>query len=217
MDLNDMRDALRRVKAPQTQPGVPRPAGGVEDLIGRLEAHDAEEHARLKRSRLLFAAAVGLMGLAFVGTWLAPDGSLHLHRALHQGALFAAFVYITIGLSGKMWHLSRIDYTQSARSFLDEAEQRYIFMRRRDYVVMFCGLLLLGVASAPYVLGVFVSRYTNRGHYPVAVVLYCLFYLLVCAVGLYFTRRNWKRDKAPLLEDLRRMKDTLATEESDSA
>lgn len=39
-----------------------------------------------------------------------------------------------------------------------------------------------------------------------------LFYLLVCAMGFYFTYQNWKRDKAPLLEEIRRWEDALREE-----
>lgn len=77
---------------------------------------------------------------------------------------------------------------------------------------MFVGLLVLGLASAPYVVRLFMSRYVDPRHYPVIIVLYCLFYLLVGAMGFYFTYRNWKRDKAPLLEEIRRREDALREE-----
>ena len=88
----------------------------------------------------------------------------------------------------------------------------HVFMRVRDYLVALVGLLLLGVASAPYVVGLFLDRYVDPRHYPVVIALYGLFYLLVCARGFYFTYQNWKRDKAPLLEEIRRWEDALREE-----
>jgi hypothetical protein len=218
MDWNDMRDELRKIKAPQIRPGAPGPVGGsVDDLIERLKKHEAGEQAKLKQSRFLFLVATGFMGFAFVGISLSQSGPLHVHRTLHQGVLFAAFVYITVGLKKKLWDLSKVDYTRPASSFLEEAERRYVFMRPRDYVIMICGLLLLGVGSAPYVLGVFLSRYVDRSHDHAAVVLYCLFYLLLCAMGFYFTWRNWRRDKASLLADIHTMRDALEGEKPSGA
>jgi MFS family permease len=212
MDWNDMRDELRKIKAPPMRAdplGSPAAAG---DLVQRLKTREAKEQAKLKQSRVLFVVATGLMGFVFAGLCLLPPTPLHALRVLHQGVLLAAFVYITLALRKKLWELSKVDYTRPARSFLEEAERRYVFMSLRDYLVAFVGLLLLGSASAPYVVGLFLSRYVDPRHYPVVVVLYCLFYLLVCALGFYFTYRNWKRDKAPLLEEIRRRENALQEE-----
>jgi hypothetical protein len=126
--------------------------------------------------------------------------------------LLAVFLYITLGLRKKLWELSKVDYTRPARSFLEEAERRYVFMSFRDYLVALVGLVLLGCASAPYVVGLFLSRYVDARHCSAVIVLYCLFYLLVCAMGFYFTYQNWKRDKAPLLEEIRRWENALQEE-----
>jgi hypothetical protein len=212
MDWNDMRDELRKIKAPPMRADPPESPGAADDLIQRLKTREAEEQAKLKQSRFLFVVATGLMGSVFAGLCLLPPGPLHALRVLHQGVLLAAFVYITLGLRKKLWELSKVDYTRPARSFLEEAEQRYVFMSFRDYLVAFVGLLLLGIASAPYVVGLFLSRYVDPRHYPVVIALYCLFYLLVCAMGFYFTYQNWKRDKAPLLEEIRRRGKALQEE-----
>ena len=211
MDWNDMQDRLRRIKAPRIRSDPPESASGG-DLITRLRAHDAAEQERLRRSRILFVVATGLMAFVFVGLCFLPPEPLRSLRVAHQGVLLAGFVYITLGLRKKLWELSKVDYTCPARSFLEEAEGRYVFMSFRDYLVAFVGLLLLGSASAPYVVGLFLSRYVDPRHCPVVVVLYCLFYLLVCVMGFYFTYRNWKRDKAPLLEEIRRQEIALQEE-----
>jgi MFS family permease len=212
MDWNDMRDELRKIKAPQAQSNPQEPTDGGDDLIARLKTHDAAERERLRQSRLLFGVAVGFIGLVFVGTWFVPSGPLYGPRLVHQGVLLAAFVYITLALRKKLWELSKVDYTRPVRAFLEEAERRYVFMSVRDYLVAFVGLLLLGIASAPYVVGLFLSRYVDPRYYPVVIVLYCLFYLLVCVMGFYFTYQNWKRDKAPLLEEIRRRESALQEE-----
>ncbi|MCU0916445.1 MAG: hypothetical protein MUC88_18050 [Planctomycetes bacterium] len=214
MDWNDMKDELRKIRAPREEPGVPGPAAGAaNDLIARLKAHEAEERAKLKQSRTLFLVAIGFTSFALVGLSLSWSGPLPAYRVLHQGALLAAFVYIALGLQKKLWNLARVDYTQPARSFLAAAERRYVFMTPRDYVVMAVGLLLLGVASAPYVVGLFLSRYVSREHYTTVLALYCLFYLLVAAMGFYFTHQNWRRDRAPLLADIRRLRNALENNE----
>ncbi len=210
MDWNDMQDRLRKIKSPQMRSDPLVPAGDA--LMARLKAHDAAEQEKLRQSRLLFGVAVGFMGLVFVGTWLVPSGPLYGPRIVHQGVLLAAFVYLTLALRKKLWELSQVNYTRPVRSFLEEAERRYVFMSFRDYLVAFVGLFLLGIASAPYVVELLLSRYVDPRRSPVVIVSYCLFYLLVCAMGFYFTYRNWKRDKAPLLEEIRRREKALQEE-----
>jgi len=212
MDWNDMRDELRKIKAPQTRSDPRGPASAGADFIEKLKTRDAEEQAKLRQSRFLFLVATSLMAFVFAGLCLLPPGPLHALRVLHQAVLLAAFVYITLGLRKKSWELSKVDYTRPVRAFLEEAERRYVFMSFRDYLVAFVGLLLLGIASAPYVVGLFLSRYVDPRYYPVVIVLYCLFYLLVCVMGFYFTYQNWKRDKAPLLEEIRRRESALQEE-----
>jgi hypothetical protein len=213
MDWNDMQDKLGKIKAPQVRSDPPESAGAAGmDLIERLKTHDAQEQARLKQSRFLFLVATGLMAFAFAGLCSLPPGPLHALRVVYQAVLLAAFVHITLALRRKLWELSKVDYTRPVRSFLEEAERRYIFMSFRDYLVALVGLLLFGVASGPYVVGLFLSRYVNPRYYPVVIVLYCLLYLLICAMGFYFTYRNWKRDKAPLLEEIRKREKALQEE-----
>ena len=214
MDWNDMQDKLRTIKAPQRPSDRAGSTDTGADLIERLKTHDAQEQAELKQARSLFVVATVLMGLVFAVLCFRPLEPLHTPRVLHQGVLLAAFVYISLALRKKLWELSKVDYTRPARSFLEEAERRYIFMSLRNYLVALVGLVLLGVASAPYVVRLFLSRYVDPRHYSTVIVLYCLFYLLVCAMGFYFTYRNWKRDKAPLLEEIRRWEDALREEGS---
>jgi hypothetical protein len=161
MDWNDLQDKLRKTKAPQGRADAPGPADTGPDLIERLKAHDAKEQVRLKQSRFLFIAATAVMALVFAGLCSVSPGPLHALRLVHQGVLLAAFVYITLALRRRLWELAKVDHTRPARSFLEEAERRYAFMTFRDYLVASIGLLLLGIASGPYVVGLFLSRYVH--------------------------------------------------------
>jgi len=219
MEWNDLKNKLGKVGAPDMRLGSADSAAGCggDDLISRLRARDAEEAARLKQARILFCVAAGFMAFAFLGIASIPSQPLYAPRVLHQGVLLAAFVYIARALRRKLRNLAKVDYAQPVRSFLEQAEHRYIFMRPADYVVTLLGLLLLGLGSAPYVVGLLLRRYIGPEQYLAAVVLYGLFYVLVCAMGLWFARRDWERDKLPLLADIRRMKDALKEEPADEA
>ena len=52
-------------------------------------------------------------------------------------------------------------------------------------------------------------------HQALGIAFYCLGYLLVCAAGFTFTYRNWRRDKAPLLAEIQKMKAELMADETD--
>ncbi len=212
MDWNDIQDKLRKIRAPQVRSDPPGSPGGGDSLTARLRAHDAVEREKLRKSRWLFWVATALLGLVFVGVWLVPPGPLYASRIVYQGVLLAAFVDATLALHRRLWALARVDYTQPASRFLEQAERRYTFMRPGDYAVMLVGLLVLGMGSAPYVIRLFLNRYVAPQHEAAVVVGYGIGYLLICGLGLYFTYCNWKRDKAPLLEDIRKHKAALQNE-----
>ena len=77
------------------------------------------------------------------------------------------------------------------------------------------GLILLGVAGGVYINDVLVPRYMGPGHQALGIALYCLGYLLVCAAGFTFTYLDWRRDKAPLLAEIQKMKAELLADQAD--
>jgi hypothetical protein len=77
------------------------------------------------------------------------------------------------------------------------------------------GLIVLGVVGGVFVDDAVLRRYVAPDHRLVGIALYCVGYLLVCVAGLFFTYRNWQRDKAALLSEIQEITRELTADEAD--
>ncbi len=216
MDVNDLKNLCKSVKAPAIPPpdtrGSAEPQNG---LIEKLKALEAKEARQLRKARPLWLLAAACFLLVFLRMLCLPPAGLQPSRLLLGGVLAAVYVVNAILLGRRLRQLARIDYAASLRTFLDEAEQRHRFMGPQEWWLAGSGLILLGVVSGVYLNDVLVPRYLHPEHQALGIALYCLGYLLVCAAGFTFTYLNWRRDKAPLLAEIQKMKAELMADQTD--
>lgn len=216
MDMNELKDLCQSVKSPTVSSlgvhGSVEPSGSLMD---RLKAQDVKEAQQLKKARPLWLiAAIGFL-LMFVGMLCLPPAGLRPSRLLFGGVLAAVYVMNAALLGWRLRQLARLDYAASLRAFLDKAEQRHRFMGLWEYVLAGMGLVVLGVASGMYIDDSLIHRYLGPEYRTLGIVIFCLSFLLLCAAGFGFTYRNWKRDKAPLLAEIQKMKMELMMNETD--
>lgn len=216
MDVNDLKNLCKSVKAPASPPADTRGSAEPQNgLMEKLKAQEAKEALQLRKARPLWLVAAACFLLAFLGTLCFPPAGLRPSRLLFGGVLAAVYVVNAALLGRRLRQLARIDYAESLRSFLDKAAQRHRFMGPQECWLVGLGLILLGVVGGVYVEDNLVRRYMGPEHQSLGIGLYCLGYVLVCAAGFTFTYRNWKRDKAPLLAEVRKMKAELMADEAD--
>ncbi|HSA03598.1 MAG TPA: hypothetical protein P5055_22960, partial [Candidatus Paceibacterota bacterium] len=182
-----------------------------------LKSQEAEEAHCLRKARPLWMIAAAAFLLWFVLSLCLPSATIRPARLWFGGVLAAVYLVNAILIGRKLWQLTRIDYTESLRSFLDKAELRHRFMGPQAGWLAGLGLMVLGGVSGVYFHDAFLRRYVDPEHQALGIALYCLGYLLVCAAGFTFTYRNWKRDKAPLLAEIRKMKLELMTNDADAS
>jgi len=204
MDLNEMRDRVRSVKAPGIDDRIPYNRT-VEDLIAAVKIEDARDNKTLRRSMIFFAGAGVFYAALFLLTFIAPpDDSPNMHRMIL--GLFA-FTFLSIGMYSRMnsRRLTGLDYAEPARAFLDTAEKRYRIVQVKSLLFGVPYLLILMVTCAfAFLTGM--ERYFPSLEPRVGIVLFAIFFLVVVAVGLLFGWKEWKRRKAPLLSEIREMR-----------
>ncbi len=213
MNLNDLKNRCQAVKAPAIPPATRDAAQPLNGLIGKLKALEAKEAQQLRKARPLWLIAAGTFLLMFVVLLGLPSATVRPARLWFGGVLAAVYLLNAVLVGRKLWQLARIDYGESLRSFLDKAEARHQFMGPQQGWLAGSGLLVLGIASGVYFHDALLRRYVGPEHEALGIALYCLGYLAVCVAGFTFTYLDWKRDKAPLLAEIRQMKQELTANE----
>jgi len=219
MDLDDLKNRTRSVRAPALTPaGTGDPGQAADDLIGRIKAEDAKDAKALRGMMIVFGIAGAFMTFLFALTWLfPPDQDPNLHRILLalMGLLFLSFGAIH---RAKSRELSGIDYTRTVRSFLDDSEKRYRFVALTDlsFTIPYLVLLLFLLATSGVSWINAMHRYFPAMEDSTGIIVYCALIVVSGVIGLIVGRKAWRKRKAPILEELRRMKAELTREEPDA-
>jgi hypothetical protein len=211
MDLDSLKDKTKQTTAPTVSGGAPGDStSSPRDLIAVLTASDAKQIAMLRRGRIFMVIATGAFAFAFTVTFLDPgSGSAVQERRMMYGSLVCIYILVTAVHLLSVRKLARVDYSVPVRRFLDGAELRYRFMRPSDWVMSLAGLMfvaaMMSIGYVPYL-----SRILGVGEDSKLIyVLIPTFVLAVAAMGLYFTWKNWLRDRAPLWRQIKQMRAEL--------
>lgn len=218
MELDELKDRTRKVKAPAFSPTV---AGDVdpvaEDLVARMKAVDAKD-AKSLRGMMILVGTAGAFALAlFTLTWiLPPDQDPNYHRVI-LAVMGLLFVSLWAIYRSKSRELSGMEYAMSVRSFLDKSITRYRFFPIKGnpmaaaYLMFVVAILVTGGVSWVHSM----PRYFPALEDSTSILIYCAILVVAAVFGVIFRRKDWKKRKAPILEELRRMKAELTQEELD--
>jgi hypothetical protein len=216
MDFDRLKNLSQKITAPAVTPSASLAAPpSINHLIERLKAQEAQEARQLTKARPLWISAAVLFLAMFVCMLCLPSTVVRPSRLLLFGVLAVVYLVNAVLLGRKLRQLAQIDYAASLRSFLDEAETRCQFMRPQERWMCVLGLIVLGVVSGVFFDDAVLRRYVAPDHRLVGIALYSVGYLLVCAAGLFFTYRNWQRDKAALLSEIQDITRELTADEAD--
>jgi hypothetical protein len=185
--------------------------GPAEDLIIALKAADQKQKRMLRMGTTLFAIATAAFFLIFVLSFRDParGGVAWEQSMLQKGGLVLIYILVTAFYIFGLQKLSRIDYAAPVRTFLEQAELRYRFMKPSDWTLAIVGLVVVCVistmGSVPYL-----SRLFGFGdnHVPMYII-FPLFILLVAVLGFYFTKKDWERERAGLWHQIKQMQEEL--------
>lgn len=213
MDWDDIKARAQQVRAPGIDAMSRKHVESIDGLITLLKSADAAAARQHRRGMALFVVAGGLLAFAFFVSLIpavADPG-----RTLRVGLLALLYAGISL-LAWRAWHrYARVDYAGSVWVFLEEAEKRYRLFSPRDVLVslpLVLILLLAIYAGGAYVAGV-MARYFGPGWEPLGLAIYAAVITAAFIVGIVATRADWKKTKAPLWREIRRMMAELSEEE----
>jgi drug/metabolite transporter (DMT)-like permease len=210
MDLNEMRNQVKKVKAPREDQKISGNRS-VEELIAAVKVEDARDNKQFRRSKVFFLAAGVIYVAIFLLTFIAPpDNSPNLHRMILS--LFA-FVFLSLAMYSRMKsrRLTGLDYAAPASAFLENVEKRYRIVRIKGLMFVIPYLLIL-VVTCDLASKTAMERYFPSLEPKVGTVLTAVYFVIVLIVALLLGWKDWKRRKEPLLREAREMRIHLSNE-----
>jgi len=211
MDLDEMKNQAKRVKAP----GIdldPLRNRSANDLIAALKSEDARDKKKFRWTMLFFGIAGVFYTGIFLLTWIAPpDDSPNTHRVIL--GLFAT-LFLSLGVYGrrKSRELAGIDYTEPSSAFLGRVERRYRFVQGKELVTLILFVVILA-ATCAFGLMMALERYFPSLGTESRLVACSVFFVVALAGGLLLSWQEWKRRKEPLLRKVREMQVKLTSQE----
>ncbi|MCX6138071.1 MAG: hypothetical protein NTV54_11315 [Ignavibacteriales bacterium] len=212
MKLEDLKEHRYAIKAPQAkqEEAMNSIDSTVDNLIEVLKAEDAKQLKLLKKATPLWRIAAGLWLFSFVVAAIAMiDPSHHIDNTFPLKALIMLiFLGLAIGLHLQIKKLGTIDYAAPVTLFLHRAAARYQFMSAPYFVMSLVVTSLLASAASPYIIDVF-RRYFDIHNALAGILTSFGFVAMVYLFGYFVSKREWKKSKGPILQDIRRMQKEL--------
>lgn len=192
MNLDDFQPLAKGVTAPASAPSADM---NLNNFIAQMRERDQRERRRLLGMALILFP-VGLIFMVsgasrLTGTELVGVGIV----------LSAAFMC----LKGRWF--GRVDYAAPAREFLAAAAKRYRFWGTINLPAII-PLLVLGLGGALTIYCT-AGRYFNERGRLLALGAYGIFFVALCVFAFIVSRKDWRKETAALLEEIRRRQQQL--------
>ncbi len=192
MNLDDFKHLTKGVSAPA---GALSAAENLDSFIAQLRARDQQERRRMLGMALIMFP----VGLVFMISGAArPTGAELVGLGI---VLSAAFMC----LKGRWF--GRVDYAAPAREFLAAAARRYRFWGSINLPAII-PLVVLGLGGALTVYHTACRYLSDRG-IGLALGGYGVFFIALCVFALVVTLKDWRRQTAVLLDEIRRRQQEL--------
>lgn len=194
MNIEDFKSQARAMTAPSEG----TPVCHVESFMTKMKERDRTERRRL----IVYSSIIFSVGIVFFSV-------ARLRHA--SGILLLAIAYLAI--AGVAWlkarAFDRVQYTGTTSAFLAAAFHRYRFWRPADWLFAVPLGLLLAYSGALTIQEA-ASRYLAPAGQEIALVAYCVFFVLVVCLGVVFSRKDWKRQNAEVIAEIKKMQKELA-------
>jgi hypothetical protein len=217
MDLDSLKDQSKRLKAPQVYAdGVHSRVQTTDDLISALKEIERKEYQQLRKAVPLWSIGFALFLFSLVAQLMAGGDVRLLPTLILKIMSVVLFAVVAILFVVKIRRLSKIDYTENVRMFLEKAEKRFTFPGRAYWLFPFLLVILIAYGAHFYISDV-LFRYFDVSEPWVGFGISVVFFTAVFGVGYTATRSNWNRERTPLLEEIRRMRADLGSEEANES
>ena len=194
MNLDDFKDLTKHVTAPAGAPSSDAKLGG---FIAEMRARDQQA----RRRALGMAIIMFGVGSTFIATGRADRPGAALTGL---GMVFVAVFMIVKGRS-----FGRVNYAAPAREFLAAAAKRYQYWRAEDMVFTVPLLLTLGEGGG-LTVWLTAQKYLGERGVRFAILGYLVFFVGLCVFGWIAGRKQWQREHAAWLDEIRRRQGELS-------
>jgi hypothetical protein len=213
MDLDALKVRSKSLKAPQVLTyGLNSKPQTTDDLISALKEIERKEYQQLRKAVPLWIIGFALLLFSLVVPLMAGGDVRLLPTLILKIMAVVLFAVVAILFVVKIRRLSKIDYTENVRMFLEKAEKRFTFPGREYWLFSFLLVILIAYGAHFYISDV-LFRYFDVSEPWVGFGISVVFFTAVFVVGYTATRSNWNKERTPLLAEIRRMRADLGSEE----
>lgn len=212
MELDELKNRVGSVKAPEgISKGSGMRGGSLDGLVRMMKEQDAKEQIRLRRAKTFFGIAALLYAAIFTLTWiLPPDGPAGRSRLVL--ALYTLiFVAIVTASVVRARRIAATDYSAPVGTFLKESERRYTLVNWRE-IWLFVPFFVIATLTAGLGWMNGFARYFSYLDESTGLLAFVVFWLVACIFAVAFGLLWWKKHRAPLLDEIRRLRSELASE-----
>ncbi|HPW18826.1 MAG TPA: hypothetical protein PLP83_10680 [Candidatus Aminicenantes bacterium] len=196
MDIDELKDAARQVKAPDVASlDFGTPVRTIYGLADELRGRDAAERKRARRMMVVFGLGAALFSVATFAGYVDPG--IKAGRAL----LVAVYGLVVAASAAKLFRHTRVDYAAPTLAFLKKAEKRYRFISPWEYLYMVPGLLAAALAGWL----ILASGFDMLVRPELALrfnILYGLGFAALLVFSFIVSRAQWKKETGPLYDRL---------------
>ncbi len=220
MKFDDMKKQFKEVKAPEIKfkptgkenPGKKENTMTTITLNGFVEKLKTQDEKDKKMSRG-FMITLCILTVIYTGLFLVnPDPDLTLYHRIGGGLLVAAFILFILHLKKKLSGFEKISYQSPTNQFLGEAEKRMRFLSKKHAWILYPYLLLIDAAECLFILARYWGPERETGRGLMIILIVNVVYFGVLGIVYIFARKKWKKEKEPLLQKIRQMKQDLSTD-----
>lgn len=176
--------------------------GSEEGLLDKVRERDKKDQRMIKGFVKLLSFATALLTVAI---FLNPDPDImenYSTRAMAACEILAFTLFIPYGYKKLIEYRSNLS-SFTLLEFLEYGEKRFAFWRKDNWVLI-PYMLLLGAALNFSILG----NYWGGFSWDKFAILNGA-YLLLIAVSLFFSYRNWKKKHFPILQQMRQIRQEM--------
>lgn len=212
MELEELKNNHNKITVPPELQGIKMGHSdiSIDNIIEKIKSEDDKQLKALKKAKYLWLAAAGfslLSLLVILSSVLFSSYKIKAGIPLRL-LLVIIFVGLAISIIYKIKELSSLDYSEPSYRFLQKAIKRYQFIRTPYLIFSIIVTIIIAFATSLYIVNVS-SRYLGINESSLPVIITFIFIAAVYIFGYYVTKKEWRKTRAPLFDEIRKIQEDL--------
>lgn len=197
MDFEKFSEKYQGIRLPaEAQTSIRTETNEAMGLLEIVKKEDAKSKKQSKRFFLVTAIATVVYIFIFI---VNPDPELSINTRLAGSCFIVAFLILAVLFREKHNRLKKSLYLVSLKEFLEGAKKRFQFWNPKQ-------LWLIAVVLLVDVAGMFsISKYFDHFGPFSGIIVYQVLYFGFLAFGFFMGRRDWAKNKKPILTKIEKM------------